>query len=70
MLINKRAQCKGTYQDYLLIQSRRLLAQLSPEAKRHLAEQIQVRIILNGEKPVNHKVYQSILSRLREGNND
>jgi len=69
MLINKKCQCKSSYQDYLLFQSRQLLAQLSPEAKQRLADQIQARIFINGELPVNPKVYQSIVSKLKEVNN-
>jgi len=66
MSINKKAQCKGTYQDYLLSLSRQLLAQLTPEAKQQLAEQIQARVILGGEKPVNGEVYRSVMNKLKE----
>jgi len=64
MTINRKAQCKGTYQQYLANYSRQLLSQLTPEARQQLAEQIQVRIILGGEQPINQEVYRSVMNKL------
>jgi len=65
MSINKRAQCKSSYQDYLTFQSRQLIAQMTPEARQRIAEQIQARIILQGEPIVNRKAYEATMKLLR-----
>ena len=70
MSINKRCQCKTSYQDYQVYQSRQLLTQLTSEAKQHLAEQIQARVILGGEQPVNGEVYQLAVNKLKEARNE
>ncbi len=68
MTINRKLQCRTSYQDYLLFHSRQLLAQMTPESKQRLAEQLQVRINLMGEKPVNGEIYQQVLNKLKEDN--
>ena len=62
MTFNKKAQCKGTYQQYLANYSRQLLSQLTPEARQQLAEQVQARVVLGGEQPINQEVYQDIMN--------
>lgn len=68
MPIDKKIQCKTTYQDYLLYQSRQFLAQLTPEAKQRLAERIQARIVLGGEQPVNQELCKQVMNKLKGGN--
>ena len=64
MAFNNKACLKGSYNAYLEGYSRRLLASLTPEARHRLAEQVQARVVLLGEKPVNQSVYQAVTREL------
>ncbi len=66
MSIDKHLQCRGTYQDYQLWHAKRICSALSKEKKAELLEQIQSRIVLNGEKPADQKIYQVVMERLKE----
>lgn len=66
-MFNKKAQLKMSYHDYQVFQSKQLLAQLSPERKARLAEQIQTRIVLEGAQIKNPEVLSLVQRELNGG---
>ena len=65
MSLNKQLQCKTSYQDYLVFQSRQLLAQLTPESLARLNIQIQARLQLSNRPVVNSKIYLSVMEKVK-----
>ena len=69
MCIDKKLQCKTTFQDYELWHIKRIIPKLTPEAKQQVLEHIQARIVLGGEQPVNQEAYVQAIRLLKgEGN--
>jgi len=70
MSIDARAQCKVSFHDYELFQVRQLCSTLDKIRLIRLSEQIQSRILLTGTVPVNSKVYQYVIGKIKEANDD
>jgi len=66
MVLNKKLQCKSSFQENQLWHARRIVKQLLPEQKQQLLEQIQIRAQLFGEEVKNPEV----LSLLKESNDN
>ena len=64
MCLDKKNQCKRTYDEYQLWQARRLLKLMTPEDRLRLAETIQARQLFGGEQVQN----QAVLNLVREVN--
>ena len=69
MSINSQAQLKTSYQQYQMFHIRQLCATLSKESLQRLAVQIQARIVLMGEEPVNNEAYQYVMRKMEEKSN-
>lgn len=65
MPLNKKTQCKTSYEQYLNFYSSHIISKMTPEAKKELAEKIQVRITLLGEEPENRELYRKIMEKLK-----
>ena len=65
MCIDKKLQCKGTYDEYQLWHAQRLLKLMTPEARQRLSDTIQARQIILGEQIQN----PAILDLLSKANN-
>lgn len=60
MSLNRKQQLKIPYQDYLLLQGRQLISQMSPETKQHLLDTIEARSALLGEPIKNIDIYNQL----------
>jgi len=69
MSINTQAQLKVPYQQYQMFRIRQLCSILSKERLQELAIQIQARIALMGENPVNNEAYQYVMRKMEEKSN-
>lgn len=63
-MLDRKLQCKTTYQNHILFQSKQLLKQMTPEARQRLTDTIQARQVLLGEQVQN----QAILDLLEKKN--
>lgn len=59
-MFNRKQQLKRPYQDYLLLQGRQLISQMSSETRQHLLDTIEARSALLGEKIVNKDLYSQL----------
>ncbi len=64
-MIDKHNQCRTTYQDYTIFKIRQLCKTLTPEARQHVAEQIQARISFGGERPISQEAYEQAMKLLK-----
>ena len=68
-MIDKRLQCKSTYQAYQLWHVKKICKQLLPEVKQELLLQIQAKAQLLGEPVVNQEAYEAAIRLLKEEGN-
>ena len=66
MCLDKKLQCKSTFEANQIWHAKRIVNQLTPEQKQQLLEKIQAETILNGKEVKNHEVY----NLLKEDNNN
>ena len=67
MCVDKRLQCKSTYQVNQLWNVKRICKQLLPEAKQELLLRIQAKAQLAGEPIVNQEAYETAIRLLKGG---
>jgi len=65
MCIDKKLQCKSTYNDYNLWHIKRICKHLTPEDKEKLLLQLQARAQLVGEPVINQEAYETATRLLR-----
>lgn len=66
MCLDKKLQCKSTYQANQLWHARRIVNQLTSEQKQQLLEKVQAETIFLGKEVKNPE----ILNLLKENNNN
>jgi len=57
MCLDKKLQCKSTYEANQIWNAKRIVNQLTPEQKQQLLEKIQAETILNGKEVKNKEIY-------------
>lgn len=66
MSLDKKLQCKRTYDEYQLWQAQRLLKSMTPKARQQLTDTIQARQVILGEQVRN----PAILDLLKKVDNN
>ena len=56
MHLNRKQQLKVPYQDYLLLQGRQIISQMTPASRQHLLDTIQARAVIGGEKVADSRL--------------
>jgi len=68
MCVDKRLQCKFTFQVNQLWHARRTINLMNAEQKQKLLEQIQARTVVGGEEVKNQEIYSLLKGDDDNGN--